>query len=184
MTPWPQSDGVGVSLQKVVCSSCSRDLGAAVCRPALINLVALEVCPSCAVSSATAGRDRPSLVLGERLEGVGPLTCGARADAGSPAPSLPGNKSLGTIEAASAPGQERARVTGTMTPAGSPVAAKRASAVLEHLSHGPAASFSFSARPLFWCVTGYDFKRSNDWARRQGNSVADSIRTKNKENKR
>jgi hypothetical protein len=165
MIPFSESAGAVASLQRVVCRFCGDYVGARVCGPAGVDTVAQSCCAACAVG----GFD---FVLGERLEGVGPLTGGACADAGSPALPLPGSNALGSIEAASAAGQERQRVKGTMTPVA------QAPAVLDHPSHGPAASFTFAPPhwTSFWLVSGADFARSIAWAKRHGNPIADQIR--------
>lgn len=122
MIPCRESDGIGATLQKVVCAWCGKGLGAQACVPEMANTVSHGMCPAC---SAEQRAKSHTLVHGGRLEAAASLTWELPSgDAGSPAPSF-----------------------GTVTP-----------------------------RPLFWCVTGHDFKRSNDWARRHGNPVADQIR--------
>jgi hypothetical protein len=71
-----ESDGSGAPLMAVVCAWCQASLGAVVCAPAMAGQTSHGICPackervlgtlpdtpgsSCAVSSATAGRDRHS----------------------------------------------------------------------------------------------------------------------------
>lgn len=68
------TDGIGAPLMAVVCAWCGKHLGAIVCTPAQAGMTSHGICPpckervlgtlpgrpdsSCAVSSATAGRDR------------------------------------------------------------------------------------------------------------------------------
>lgn len=72
--PCRESDGIGAALMPVVCAWCGRPMGAKVCVPAMAGQTSHGMCRecltkkkadfdrkrglSCAVSSATAGRDR------------------------------------------------------------------------------------------------------------------------------
>lgn len=121
-----ETDGQPAVLVKRVCGWCKCDLGVAIGSPGQEKAISHGMCSSCqarllaelpgvscAVSSATAGRDRHSLVRGECLESGGPQGCGvAAADAGSPAPSF----SFGKNDSAAA--SVTTRVTRTAGSAG------------------------------------------------------------------
>jgi hypothetical protein len=191
MIPVRVDDGLGVPMCAVVCAWCKAPMGAKACLPHQVNRVSHGMCSSCergmlsdpalvdpiscAVGSATAGRDRHSLVQGERLESEEPpLFLGAApADAGSPAPSTSRETGVNAAAAAPAntpPGAEPSQDKGIAAPGADEPAA------LEHLSGGPAASFTYSPPPLFWSVQGTDFGRVIAWARRQRNPVTDGLR--------
>ena len=130
-----ETDGIGVSLMPMVCCRCGRSLGAKVCAPAMAGKISHGMCRggSCAVSSATAGRDR---------QNFGP-TGGAALRLGVDAERR--TSPVGPLNDASSPKQQpksgpsaASGVNGTAAP-GTPPAA------LEHLSGGPAASFTFFA---------------------------------------
>lgn len=178
MIPFSESTGEPASLQRIECAWCGKPLGAQVCAPEMANTVSHGMCPAC--SAKQRASLEKTLVHGECLEGATDcVTCGLnRADAGSPALPSPGNKSLGSIEAASSQVLAPLAEKGTPAPADAQasVGTSVPHAAMGHLSRGPAASFSFSARPLFWTVTGYDFARSIAWAKSHGNPVADQIR--------
>ena len=95
-----ESDGLGASLMAVRCAWCDCSMGAKVCAPAQAGLVSHGICPacavdmradfdrsrglSCAVSSATAGRDRRNLIDAASGQGACPAPLPV-AWAGSPA---------------------------------------------------------------------------------------------------
>lgn len=179
-----ESDGLPAVLVRRVCAWCKTDMGVAVGSPGQENAISHGMCPSCqarivaelpgvscAVSSATAGRDRHSLVPGERLESVGQeqLRCGsAPADAGLPAPSpsrATGANAAAAVPATTPPGDAPSQVTGT---AGSAGIMNRLQAV-EYARACPAASSDLKPRDrwrpargviefldglLKWAVTG------------------------------
>lgn len=183
-----ESDGIGAVLVRRVCAWCQGDMGVVAVRDSrMANKTTHGICPacarrltdelpgaprlSCAVGSATAGRDRHSLVSGGGLENVGrdSRVFGVPAVDAAPlapqsSPDLPGADVVAAVRAS---GTLPKPVTGTAAPA-SPAAA------LEHLSGGPAAA-SAPPRGLFWMVTGHDFGRAIRWAKNRWRNPLDAL---------
>jgi hypothetical protein len=182
-----ESDGIGATLLRRVCGWCQAEMGVVAGSPDQAGEITHGICPacaermtnelpgtprlSCAVGSATAGRDRHNLALGGGLEDggrdssvLGAPAVDAALLAPFPSPATPG---ADIVAAGRAQGTLPGQVNGTAAPA-SPAAA------LEHLSGGPAA-VSAPPRGLFWTVTGRDFGRVIRWAKNHWRNPLDAL---------
>ncbi len=165
-----ESDGLGADLMPVVCAWCSRSLGAKVCRPEEAGQVSHGICPECQErllaelpgvphvnnSPAAPGAD------GGAAGGIsGPRCYQVAGPAGSvDAPKVRSQKS--DEHAGAAPAPTSANFDGVKPGSAASAAAGRAVTPLPS--------------PRFWSVTGWDFGRSNAWARRWVNPLIAHIR--------
>jgi hypothetical protein len=131
-----ESDGLPAVLVRRVCAWCQAEMGAVVGSPGQEDLVTHGMCPVCVerMEAELPGLPHNSLpVACDRLScAVGSATAGRDRHFISPG-ATPGADVGAAVPAKTPPGAMPARVTGTSAPA------SRAAA-LEHLSGGPAAT--------------------------------------------